>query len=274
MFRLLLIGALFFSASQVGCRGAVCRDKGLGDFCSWTGQDDQAVYEKSGSFFERFFDKDECAPDSHGSVRSFCPWLDNQAFCHSAEECAEQALEELEDQTGREFSSDFEDGFEEAYRDIAQGGSGVTPPVPPEKYWSASFRTPEGHARAQDWFAGYRAGAENAHYDGLGEFNYVPTSASFRPREDYQIPGPTLPTTPTNGYLPPQMSHPNWSGGNRHQYQPELRGPNRSFQTPPDFGHTVPQPAPPAEPGKRQQEPPVPGGGWSVPQAPRQKRGR
>lgn len=58
--------------------------------------------------------------------------------------------------------SDFQQGFVQAYVDIALGGNGDVPPIPPERYWKTCERDPEGYCEADHWFAGYSAGAQRA----------------------------------------------------------------------------------------------------------------
>ena len=65
-----------------------------------------------------------------------------------------------------EHSRDFKSGFLQAFEDIADGAAGVVPAVPPKKYWSAYYRTPEGQQAAHDWFDGYRAGVAAVGCDG------------------------------------------------------------------------------------------------------------
>lgn len=57
---------------------------------------------------------------------------------------------------------DFQAGFEQAYADVALGSDGQTPAIAPSPYWKSYQRTAEGHARAQQWLAGYSAGAAQA----------------------------------------------------------------------------------------------------------------
>ena len=83
-------------------------------------------------------------------------------------------------------SYDFQAGFEQAYADIALGADGQVPAMAPSPYWKACQRTAEGHQRAQDWLAGYSAGASNA-LECRGPFNQViasgytcPSSATCR----------------------------------------------------------------------------------------------
>lgn len=57
---------------------------------------------------------------------------------------------------------DYKAGFEQAFIDVAMGGSGCVPPLAPHKYWKEQGRTTKGHQRAQNWFEGYAAGSQIA----------------------------------------------------------------------------------------------------------------
>ncbi|MBX3443090.1 MAG: hypothetical protein KF774_11850 [Planctomyces sp.] len=72
-------------------------------------------------------------------------------------------------------SGDFASGYQQAYVDVALGGSGVTPAVPPRSYWGMADRSAAGHRRVQDWFDGYGAGADEA-WTVFGDYNVVATS--------------------------------------------------------------------------------------------------
>lgn len=73
-------------------------------------------------------------------------------------------------------STDVQDGYRSAFVDVALGASGEVPPVPPERYWSTCYRTAEGHAAAQDWFAGYTVGASRALATCRHQFRTVPSA--------------------------------------------------------------------------------------------------
>lgn len=60
------------------------------------------------------------------------------------------------------ISCHYADGFEQAFVDLAEGGDGSIPPIPPKRYWNAEFRCPAGSGCAQDWFVGYEAGVAAA----------------------------------------------------------------------------------------------------------------
>ena len=69
---------------------------------------------------------------------------------------------------GAVFSEDYHAGFIEGFSYfVLRGGDGEPPPVPPQSYWTESFRSPQGYARIQDWFSGYRHGthvAQEGHF--------------------------------------------------------------------------------------------------------------
>src|SRR5579871_3744226 len=95
-----------------------------------------------------------------------------------------------------EYSKDFECGFKEGFADfLYSGGTGAPPPVPPRCYWNFRFETPEGHRAAQNWFAGWRAGAESARESGYRKLVLVEASA-------------TLPTAGTQTSQRPSASSP------------------------------------------------------------------
>ncbi len=112
-------------------------------------------------------------PKSYPSIRGFSPVPDDYAVSEAANRLSKKSLRDLQCR----YPKDFKDGFRQAYLDIANGGAGETPPIPPEKYWKAHYRTLRGHERAQQWFEGYRLGAQQARADGISDFNTIPTSA-------------------------------------------------------------------------------------------------
>lgn len=68
----------------------------------------------------------------------------------------------LSEQNCGATSRDFRFGFQQAYIDVANGGNGTLPAVPPSRYWAAPYRTTWGHNKAREWFSGYEAGASAA----------------------------------------------------------------------------------------------------------------
>lgn len=67
-------------------------------------------------------------------------------------------------------------GFRQGYRDVAAGGNGCPPTLPPSCYWSVCYQNPAGQAKVQEWFRGYVFGANAAQIDGVAEYNQIMTS--------------------------------------------------------------------------------------------------
>ncbi len=86
------------------------------------------------------------------------------------------ANQSLSEQDGGGVSRDFKYGYQQAYIDISNGGSGALPAIPPARYWAAPYRTTWGHNKARDWFTGYEAGACSAKCCMPADTMSVPTS--------------------------------------------------------------------------------------------------
>lgn len=121
--------------------------------------------------------------------------------------------------------SDFGRGYRAGFRDVALGGNGCTPAMPPRVYWSSRFQTPEGQERIGEWFSGYPLGAQAAEQQGMGNWYRLQTSLpeyakgsagpEFNPPEfpgtvpldgsDSQLERlpPVIPTVPTEAPLAP-----------------------------------------------------------------------
>ena len=95
------------------------------------------------------------------------------------ERWARRSLHQLQRCSHERLSSDFRDGFEQAYVDLAKGGNGVVPAVPPKKYWKARYRAPQGRIQAYQWVGGYEAGATTGRSEGITEFRAVPSSFDY-----------------------------------------------------------------------------------------------
>jgi len=70
----------------------------------------------------------------------------------------------------------FRTGWKAGYKNVALGGGGLLPPVPPQKYWSARFETAEGRKMISSWYCGYQMGAIQAEKRCEDSFHPVPTS--------------------------------------------------------------------------------------------------
>lgn len=119
-------------------------------------------------------------PDYHYGAAD--GWRDRRSARKSAITNADIALDE---QFAGGTSRDFRYGFQQAFIDIANGGNGALPAIPPSRYWSAPYRTCWGHNKAREWFEGYEAGAGSAKCGALCSTGSVPTSAQRGP--DHQI---------------------------------------------------------------------------------------
>jgi len=81
---------------------------------------------------------------------------------------------------GQPYIEHFGAGFRAGYEDVAGGANGCTPALPPRKYWTWKYQTPEGQGKTAAWFAGYPHGAKAAEEDGAGNFSQIQTSAEIK----------------------------------------------------------------------------------------------
>jgi len=116
------------------------------------------------------------APRAYWSHGRYIHWYDSWVTQRSAEQCAEKTLKN-DPEVCENPSTDFCCGYEQAFIDLANGGNGVTPPVPPQKYWKANNRSARGYQKAEQWFEGYRAGVCAAQAMGRQEYLFIPASA-------------------------------------------------------------------------------------------------
>ncbi|QDU82206.1 hypothetical protein Pla110_39610 [Polystyrenella longa] len=119
---------------------------------------------------------DSCTEEQQCATFDSCclPGMDG-----AARRLAGKTLDELGRATQCEFSGHYEDGFEQAFDDIAEGGKGVLPPAPPSKYWAEKYRCPEGAAKVEEWYSGYHAGVQHAYMRGVQHCNYVRSRQDF-----------------------------------------------------------------------------------------------
>ena len=81
------------------------------------------------------------------------------------------------------FEKDFGRGFREGYFEVASGGNGCPPVLPPQRYWSVRYMSTEGRERTEAWFSGYRYGAMVAEQDGVGIYMELPSSLPIPERD-------------------------------------------------------------------------------------------
>jgi hypothetical protein len=73
-----------------------------------------------------------------------------------------------------EFHHDFRAGWERGYFDVSTGKSGDSPVLPPKKYWSPRYQTPEGSQAIEAWYQGYQQGSIAGDQDGFGTRHALP----------------------------------------------------------------------------------------------------
>jgi len=91
---------------------------------------------------------------------------------------AEEAWRLLTEASPNAYSCEFADGFIAGYADYLDNGGNCDPPaVPPFRYRTLKYQTPEGVAGVNQWFEGFRHGALMAKASGQRELELVPLSA-------------------------------------------------------------------------------------------------
>lgn len=113
-----------------------------------------------------------------------------------------------------EYSEHYGKGFKHGFAEyLFRGGNGQPPVVAPPCYRSICYQNPEGHEMVQDWFAGYRHGADAAKQSGLRRFIIAPSAlANLAAAPDPVAPeipespgGPPI-ETKRNRRLPPALA--------------------------------------------------------------------
>lgn len=89
---------------------------------------------------------------------------------------ASRTLHRLAHQNDHSFSSEFREGFVQAYYDLGMGMDGVIPAVAPRKYWTAYYRSSAGRPRVYEWFDGYAMGVDFGRADGMDDIRRVASS--------------------------------------------------------------------------------------------------
>lgn len=71
------------------------------------------------------------------------------------------------------YAEDFEAGFCAGYQDIACGGDGYVPAMPPAEYRSFEYQSAEGAQCVNAWFEGFPAGVKAARKEDVGTYHNV-----------------------------------------------------------------------------------------------------
>lgn len=100
-----------------------------------------------------------CKPKAYMTFAKYWPFLDDLHTTWTAKSCAKKILRRQQWKARRRMGNDYKAGFTQAFIDIAHGGNGEIPAVPPPRFWNTQFRSPWGQQKAERWFDGYRAGA-------------------------------------------------------------------------------------------------------------------
>ena len=237
-----------------------------------------------------WIDRDDDRPMKYGSARdclSYGWWgecfhpmyhcgppdgiRDHVSVKKSAVKAANRALS---DQNCGETTRDFRFGFQQAYIDISNGGSGALPAVPPSRYWAGPYRTTWGHNKARDWFSGYEAGASAAKCCMPASTISVPTSV-YRGSDNRLAVGLD---GGSFGAAPIVNTNSGWSGGGAAAYptSPMMGSPYSTTPYPtapysmnpyggamhaPAMNGQMPMMTPPAMNAPYAEG--IPGGGWS-----------
>lgn len=74
--------------------------------------------------------------------------------------------------------SHFKLGFLDGFSDVATGGNGCLPSIPPQKYWKYCYETAEGRLKINAYFQGFSTGVQMALETGHARSPRLPTSQS------------------------------------------------------------------------------------------------
>ncbi len=113
---------------------------------------------------------------------------DDKKFIKVIRKHAEEAYANSCQGSVRRPCDSFRDGFVEGFIDYVEaGGTGEPPYLPPLRYRLTHYRTENGIAVIENWYAGFRQGALAARGSGLRELNYVPLPGPAIPADQLQM---------------------------------------------------------------------------------------
>lgn len=92
------------------------------------------------------------------------------------------------------YAEHFEEGFCAGYQDVAGGGDGYVPAMPPNEYRGFEYQSAEGAQCVNAWFEGYPAGVAAARKDDVGTYHNVLISrminaAVTQSETEHKLPG-------------------------------------------------------------------------------------
>ncbi len=97
----------------------------------------------------------------------------------------------------------FGNGYRDGYQAVASGGNGCPPPLPPRRYWTWKYQTPEGQSKVAAWFEGYSYGATAAEADGAGNFQDIQVSYAIETQYSPEFQAGQIPSNRPNEFVIP-----------------------------------------------------------------------
>jgi hypothetical protein len=107
---------------------------------------------------------------------------------------AEHAWADVQNaKTDAAYSEDYAQGFKDGFAHyLFRGGNGEPPPLPPRRYRGLRYQTPQGYQAIEDWFAGFRHGADLARHNGYRQWITGPSALRGpNPLPPLPVPGPS-----------------------------------------------------------------------------------
>jgi hypothetical protein len=135
---------------------------------------------------------------AHNFAYESCRCLEDAKERRTVEKYAKEAWQEHCGAGGEtaSFSEHYHAGFMDGFcYYVIEGGDGQPPAVPPRCYWKEYYRTPEGRVSVQQWFDGYRHGAQVACAGHYRERELLPLSRPLQ-EEPSRLPSPSVGTAP------------------------------------------------------------------------------
>jgi len=111
-----------------------------------------------------------------------------------------EAWKHIQEMDDHPYSEDYVCGFISGYVDyLDAGGNGEPPAMPPDRYQSFKYKSPQGQKAILDWFAGFRHGAGMARESGMRELIVLPLSLPPKSSDNVASEQATQPTARVPG---------------------------------------------------------------------------
>lgn len=164
-----LAGAILFSVAVTGCQWKQCID-------------DQLAY---------------CEPIDDACAATSARFSAHRAWRQYSHLCID----------GDPHKCYFKDGFLDGFCDVATGGDGCLPAIPPRKYWKSCYETEAGRAKICAYFQGYPQGVQAAFELGRARSTRLPSTLPAYLRASC----PSCPNPQQT--IPAELLDPTWEGG-------------------------------------------------------------